>query len=160
MRSSSKPDDPHDAQACRVKALDLLARREHGCLELTAKLESRGFAADCVTGVVAQLGADGLQDDARFADTLVRVRISRCQGPLRIRSELRSRGISDEVAAAALQHGNQNWGELASQARAKRFGFSGPADFKDKARQQRFLQSRGFSADHIKAALDLAADSD
>ena len=160
MRSSSKPDDPNDAQACRAKALDMLARREHGRLELMSKLEGRGFAADCAAEAVADLVAEGLQDDARFAETLVRARISRGQGPLRIRSELRSRGVPDEVAAAAVRNGEHNWAELASNARGKRFGFDPPVEFAEQARQRRFLETRGFSAHHINAALDLTADSD
>jgi regulatory protein len=42
---------------------------------------------------------------------------------------------------------------VAREARRKRFGSAGPADFRERARQGRFLQYRGFSSEQIRAAL-------
>ncbi len=160
MRPSSKPDDPSDTKACRSKALDLLARREHARAELDAKLQARGFERSCVEFTLDQLAAERLQDDARFAEAFVRARMSRGQGPLRIRAELKARGLNHGLAEEALAVGERRWVELAGRARAKRFGFDPPADLEDRDRQRRFLEARGFSGAHIKAALDLTQDSD
>ena len=46
-----------------------------------------------------------------------------------------------------------DWFELAGEQRRKKFGAEAPADFKEKARQMRFLQYRGFEQDHIQAAV-------
>ena len=160
MRFSNKPEDPHDSRACRAKALDLLARREHAQVELMAKLEARGFAADCVADVAAQLVNEGLQDDGRFAEAFVRARVTRGQGPLRIRGELRARGVAALLADGALEQAGHDWAEFAGYARAKRFGFAAPTNPAERSRQQRFLETRGFSAEQIRSALDLAGDSD
>jgi regulatory protein len=43
---------------------------------------------------------------------------------------------------------------LARAARTRKFGPEIPKDRKERAKQARFLQYRGFSTDHIRAALD------
>ena len=140
----------------RKRAMDYLARREHGRAELLAKLERAGFDPDIAKDVVAELVADGLQSDERFVEAFVRSRIGQGKGPVRIRAELREHGIGDGLIEDGLVAAGQNWSALARSVRLKKFSGSEPADFKAKARQMRFLQSRGFESDHIQRAL--AAD--
>ncbi len=134
--------------------MDLLARREHGHRELRDKLLQRGFEADLVEQVVAELAAEGLQSDSRFAEAYVRQRRERGYGPLRIRQELQQRGIADALIAASMAGCEGDWPELARQARRKRFGAQPPASLHERARQTRFLQYRGFSGADIRRALD------
>jgi regulatory protein len=134
-------------------ALALLARREHSRQELTRKLRRRGFEADKVATLLDRLAEQGCLSDRRFAEQYVRERIARGFGPLRIRSELKDRGVSGEAAAIALQQQADDWRVRADRARRKRFGDEIPQDLRERARQVRFLQYRGFSADHIKAVL-------
>jgi regulatory protein len=58
---------PETAADVRRVAMDLLARREHSVLELTRKLQARGFEPQLVDAALQQLVADGLLSDARFA---------------------------------------------------------------------------------------------
>ena len=48
--------------------------------------------------------------------------------------------------------------ELARSTREKKFGADQPVEFKDKARQMRFLQYRGFETDHIQTAVSDSGD--
>jgi len=146
-----------DTTEARKKAMDYLARREHGLTELTRKLTTFGFDADVAHDAVAQLVDDGLQSDERFTEAFVRSRINQGKGPARIRADLQEKGINDGVIAAGLEEAEQNWYDLAIEVRHKKFGVQTPGDFKEKARQMRFLQSRGFEQDHIQVAV-LASD--
>jgi regulatory protein len=141
-------------------ALVLLARREHSRQELTRKLRRRGFEAEQVATVVDRLAERGWLSDCRFAEQYVRERIARGFGPLRIRSELRDRGVSGEAAATVLQEQAEDWRAEAERARRKRFGDELPRDLRERARQARFLQYRGFSADHIRAVLTDSIEPD
>jgi len=141
------------AKEARKKAMDYLARREHGRSELVKKLTKIGFETDVADDAVAQIVDDGLQSDTRFAEALVRSRINQGKGPARIRAELREHGLSDGYIETALTEAEQDWYELAIDVRLKKFGRQQPADFKDKARQMRFLQSRGFDSDQIQTAV-------
>jgi regulatory protein len=145
-----KFSDPIEA---RKKAMDYLARREHGQVELTSKVVKFGFDADVAADAVAQLIDDGLQSDQRFVEAFVRSRISQGKGPARIRTDLRERGIGGTLIDHGLSEANQNWHRLAGDVRIKKFGTECPLDFKDKVRQMRFLQSRGFEQDHIRSAV-------
>lgn len=132
-----------------------LARRDHGSAELATRLERRGFGAAVVARVLEALQARGYLNDERYAREFVRVHVARGQGPLRIRYELVGLGLDAGLAQTALQQIDEadGWGALARRARQQRFGAVLPTEPLERARQMRFLQSRGFSHDHIRAAL-------
>jgi len=141
-------------QAARKKAMDLLARREHSVAELQQKLVTKGHDADIVTEVLGQLEQEGLLSDDRFTEAFVRYRRKNGYGPHRIQSELRQRGVSEKMQAAYLEVGDPQWFEQAAQVRQKRFGGGLPEDFKERAKQARFLQYRGFTGEQIREVMD------
>ena len=136
----------------REQALRLLARREHSRLELRRKLASRGYADAVAESVVARLAADGLQSDERFAQGRVRSAVAKGQGPLKIRADLRDRGVNAEVLAMALDAVTE-WSAIARRALAKRFGEAMATDGAERARRARFLEARGFSDEVIRETL-------
>lgn len=142
--------DPIEA---RKKAMDYLARREYGHRELCVKLETAGFLPDVAGAAVEKLRQDNLQDDGRFVDSFVQSRIHQGKGPVVVRADLRQRGIASALVEEVLAQSGQNWHKLAREVRHKKFGTALPPDFKEKARQMRFLQYRGFEHDHIQAAV-------
>ena len=134
--------------------MDLLARREHSRLELERKLEAKAFEADLVAVVLDELESDGLLSSERFARSFVNSRASRGHGPYRIRRELAEKGVSS--GDDYLYDGSHDWGRLARDVRVRKFGSDAPADLKDKARQVRFLEYRGFGHDQIRQALEFS----
>ena len=147
-----------DPVAARKKAMDYLARREHGRVELRDKLAKAGFDPDIIEDAIARLIEDGLQNDQRFVDAFVQSRISQGKGPARIRAELRERGLAPGDIDIGLAEAGADWAELARDVRVKKFGRAVPSDFSRKAKQMRFLQYRGFEQDHIQAAVSEASD--
>jgi regulatory protein len=150
-----KPDEEaaRDPARVRAKALALLARREHSAQELKVKLLGRGYERTAVEAVLSSLEARKLLSDTRFVQEFVAARVRRGSGPLKIRVELRGRGIASELMDEALGAHQGGWAGGAAEARRKRFGGKLPKDMKERARQARFLQQRGFSMEHIRAAL-------
>lgn len=137
----------------RARALNLLARREHSRLELARKLRQRGMAGADLEQVLDELAAARLLSDTRFAEEYARSRAGRGYGPVRIRAELRERGIDDAGIQTALAELGEDWCQQARAARQRRFGAEPPVDLKERARQSRFLQQRGFSPEQIRQAL-------
>jgi len=136
----------------RKKAMDFLARREYGQTELIRKLADKGFERDAAAEAVTQLTGDGLQSDQRFTEAFVQSRINQGKGPVRIRLDLGQRGIGDATIEIAIEEADPDWHALAREQRHKKFGTNVPSDFKEKARQMRFLQYRGFEQDQIQSA--------
>jgi len=151
--------DAGDPEAARVAAIALLARRDHSCGELRAKLTRKGFAEDAVEAAIESMLQTGALDDERFAQNFTSYHADRGQGPVRIAAELRTLGLAAELIAQTLATG-PDWGALARSARVRRFGAAAAQGWSEKARQARFLQYRGFSADHIRAALGSEFDPD
>lgn len=154
-RPEAQPD-----QACKKQALELLARREHSRRELERKLKARSFPDELIAATLDRLERSGALAVERFAASFVRVRVAKGFGPVRIRLELGQRGVEESECAAFLSSDAFDWNALAREARVKRFGNTAPRDFKDRAKQARFLQYRGFSMDQISSALDVCEDSD
>lgn len=162
---SSKPEPAVDLmseqrRACRKQALDLLVRREHSRLELRRKLLARSHDQDLADEVLDALQRERLLDETRFAEQFVSSRVSRSQGPTKIRAELLKRGVGESLIDAKLEEAECDWVTLAASARRKRFGTATPGEYRERARQARFLQARGFEFGQIQAALDLEADTD
>lgn len=153
IRSSVASERIADPIAARKKAMGYLARREHSREELRRKMRKAGFDCNVTLDVIEELRKDGLQSDRRFVETFVQSRIDHGKGPRVIRADLSHRGVRDPVIHEALVEVKADWVQLARQTRLKKFGEQLPTEFKEKARQMRFLQSRGFEPDQIQAAV-------
>ena len=133
----------------RNKAMDLLARREHSEQELRQKLKTRAYDADAIDEAMQALKADGLQSDERFTESYVNHRFNAGVGPLKIRYELRQKGVSDELADVFLEPLSDQWDELMTRQRVRKFGAPIPNDYAERMKQARFLQNRGFSPESV-----------
>ena len=133
--------------------MDYLANREHSQLELERKLLNKGYDEAEIDSALSGLKQDGLQSDKLFAESFIHSRINKGQGPLKIRLELKRRGVDEVIIDAQLAYYAQAWIQQAEMARAKRFGELRPKEYKEQMRQARFLQQRGFSAEHIRFVL-------
>ena len=100
--------------------------------------------------VLARLKQQGAQSDHRFTDAFVHSRIQKGYGPLRIGQELREKAIADDLIETLLTNRDEDWMLRLANVREKKFGQSMPTDYKEQARQSRFLQYRGFSSEHIR----------
>jgi regulatory protein len=149
---SAGADPPLEAQDARPAAIALLARRDFASGELAGRLQQDGFSAEAVAAVMADLMAERILDDSRFAAHYVAYHAQRGQGPRRIAMELASRGVPPPLIEAALAQG-PDWVARAREVRSRRFGLTAPESWAEKAKQGRFLQYRGFSSDHIRSAL-------
>jgi regulatory protein len=152
-RAALEPQAASDPRSIRQAAIGLLARRDHARRELERKLKERGFAAPAVDAVLQELTEKRFLDDHRYIEHFVSYHAARGQGPVRIAAELRQLGLPAEAIDEHLQAA-ADWREQARLARRKKFGVSVPQAFRDRARQARFLEYRGFSAEQIRAALE------
>jgi regulatory protein len=147
-----------DGRTVRATAVALLARRDFASGELRQRLEAKAFDEIAVAGVIAELTREGVLNDERYAQNYVAYHAGRGQGPIRIAAELRRLGLAAATVDGALAAG-PDWRALAAKTRSARFGGQPPANWTEKARQVRFLQYRGFSSDHIRAATGADPDT-
>jgi regulatory protein len=134
-------------------ALAALSRREHSRLELTQKLKKAGFSNEDIEPLLEDLTKRNWLSEERFINAFVRNRFNQGYGPLKIRFDLQQKGISGEMISNALLEYQDKWKESARSLKIRRFGENVSSDQKTKAKQMRFLSSRGFLPDHIRYAL-------
>lgn len=125
--------------------MDLLARREHSRSELSRKLRQRGAPASLADVELDKLEEDGLLSDERFCEAYVYARSQRGYGPVRLREELRQRGVADHLIDAALADAAYDWSELARRTFEKRFPEGTATDMNARSKQLRFMHYRGFA---------------
>lgn len=137
----------------RDRALAYLARREHSRAELTRKLAQAGFASEEIAPVLDEFENKNWLSDQRFAESYVADHQIR-YGAVKLTYELRQRGIADSIIEQVLTASRDT--ELARAREIWRKKFSTPpASSAEKARQMRFLQSRGFSIGTINQTINL-----
>jgi regulatory protein len=153
------PEQAADPRRIRSAAVEMLARRDFASGELRDKLTSQGYDAALAAETVAELAAGGIVNDARFTENFVAYHADRGQGPVRIAADLKALGIPDATIDAALRAG-PDWRARAREARIRKFGLAEPDSWAEKGKQARFLQYRGFSSDHIRAAIGPDFDPD
>lgn len=143
--------------------MQYLARREYSRAELRSKLLPHAQADDefdasppeDLDALLDDLTACGWLSDERAATQLLHAKRKRF-GIQRIAHELRQKGISENLIADALPQMKETELDAACEVWRKKFG-SPPQDANEKARQARFLQSRGFSMDVILKVLKLSS---
>jgi len=133
-------------ETCYASAMRMLVRREHSVLELTQKLSAKEFEKIEIERVLTTLIKHNYQSDERFASEFAQMRFNQGKGPVKIGVDLKQRGI-DQFDLSAF-----DFYLLAQTIRENKFGKEVPSDYKQKAKQQRFLQSRGFNFEHINHA--------
>lgn len=130
-------------------AVGLLARREHSLAELADKLAQKGYDDAEIQEALTLCQRQGLQSDARYADSLCRVRMRQGYGPMRIRQELKTKNVAREHIEEVLSLDSHQWLEHAMQVWEKKYGLSSNASFAEKQKQRQFLLYRGFSMETI-----------
>lgn len=144
--------DPNHAWAY---AVSLLSRRDYSSAELQKKLIDRGYREVAYAPVVEEMLAENKLNDERYGEHQVAYRARRGHGPARIRAQLQKAGLPRSTIDEAVKgEGAPDFLALARAVRARKFGPEPPKDRKERARQARFLQYRGFSTDHIRAVLE------
>ena len=150
MTDASKPRPP---KSLKARAIGCLARREYARAELRDKLLATGATPIEVDPVIDDLAAQGYLSDERYAHALVRQK-SGGYSKRSIAQTLKAKGIPGEVVTEALDGGDADDAATLVALWRRRFGRA-PADDRERARQARFLQSRGFG---LSAILKLLRD--
>jgi len=142
------------AASPRAHAIRLLARREYARAELEQKLLAQGWERKELRAALDELTAEGYLSDSRYAHTLAAQKAGR-YSRRSIASELKAKGIDPPEIDSALAEAKLDDETAMKGLWERRFGHA-PADEREKARQVRFLQSRGFALSAILKLLRAA----
>ena len=137
---------PGSLEELKARALRYLVRREHSRAELVRKLAPHAESHEALNAVVDLLLSKKQLSDERFAEERARS-LSRKYGAAKIRQDLTSKGISQELADRAAAGLNETEKARAILARKYR---APAATREERAKRARFLQGRGFSGDVIR----------
>ncbi len=129
-----------------------LARREYSYTELHNKLSLYVQEGEDLNAVLDELVKRGWLSDARATTQLVHAKRSRF-GIQRIAYELRQKGIPENLIIEAMPELKETELDTALEVWQRKFGTIAQ-DAKEKGKQMRFLQSRGFSMDIILKILN------
>jgi len=166
-------DDETQKQTTKLRKsmMGLLARREHSRQELFQKMQQRGYGSELINSNLDDFIERDWLSDSRYAEMLLRSRILKHHGPVKIKMELKQKGVSELIIHQCFDSFSEDndgigkdilgtdsielhnlWPKLATMALKKKFA-SQPTDQKERVKQYRFLQQRGFEHDQIRQAL-------
>jgi regulatory protein len=130
------------------RALRLLGQREHSRAELERKLRSHEVEPGELTSALDDLQAKGFINEQRVLESVVYRRAGKL-GAQRVKQELHAKGLDPDAIAVAVAGLQASEEERAREIRRKKFG-TPPVDAADRARQMRFLLTRGFGPSTIR----------
>ncbi|EAT11184.1 regulatory protein RecX [Bermanella marisrubri] len=154
-KSMAAPKELNESEL-RRKAVELLARREYSFAELEKKLLPLSSDETLVYNALDWMVENGLQSDQRFATMYVRSKALSGYGPIRIRMELKQKGVSESLMELAFDElaNELDWIATVDQQIEKKSRNLDLADPKDKNKLMGYMQRRGFSLDQIYSGLD------
>jgi len=135
----------------RERALAMLARREHTRAEMTRKLSRHSDSPEQVQQLLDALAARGWLSETRFAESRANALAHRF-GSRKVEHDLKSRGVSAEVVAQAVERAQVQELDHCRAAWERKFGIL-PQNAAERGRQMRFLAGRGFSAEAVRQVL-------
>jgi len=134
-------------------AVSLLAKKNYASGDMHRQLTRLTEKTEDVERVLRLLTDNHYLNDAQFSAYLFDKHVKKLHGPTRIKQELRQKGFSQALIEQELEKSNIDWYALAKEARVRKFGEMLPTDTKDKNKQIRHLQYKGFAMDMIFEAL-------
>ena len=164
----------------RWLAFYYLSRREYGKAELKQKLIDKEQDLEKIDALLDEFEEKGYQSDYRTTLMLIRESIRKGRGRGHIKQEFYRKKIAmpdniDELIEMANTESEEfsefiddsadnlvegvDWLKLAVTARTKKYGDDIPTEQKEKAKQLRFLQYRGFNTDICFQALNYTLDN-
>ena len=134
-------------EGLKARALRYLVRREHSRDELARKLAPHAESKEILERTLNWLESTNKLSNQRFAEMRAHM-LARKFGAAKIRQDLKSKGVADEVSERAVVGLDEL--ERAKQILARKY--REPAtNREERAKRARFLQGRGFSYDTIRA---------
>lgn len=161
----------HWYAALEAKALRLLTRREQSAHELMQRLKEAdqprwgrpGFSPPAflhqdeqschLAQLLFQLQSQGWQSDERFAASLTERLLRQGKGLLKLQQAFAQHQLATEITQPHLARLAPLWLRQVQRVRRQKFGHELPVDRRQAAKMQRFLASRGFTAEQIYAAV-------
>ena len=146
--------------AVRHAAMDLLAQREHGRVELIRKLRRLGADAEHIDSALERLSEEGLLSEARYLESFISYRARSGYGPQRIRDDLAQRGLQRGDIEQALADSGFDWRARLHELWQRKFSGRLPSDARERGKQMRFLIYRGYPSDMVAQLLRRAGDEE
>ncbi len=143
---------PGQPLSLKGRALRYLSQREHSRGELERKLRAHEKEPGQLARVLDELQGRGFIDHQRVADSVVNRRGAKL-GAMRIKQELRAKGLDSSIVNEAVADLRANELERAREVWCRKFSAL-PADAAAHGKQARFLAARGFDATVIRRVLD------
>ncbi len=138
------------------RALRLLSQREHSRLELERKLRPFEEVPGEMAAALEFLEAKDFINEQRVVESVVNRRSSKL-GAARIKQELQSKGIESQAIQEAMQGMRETELERAREVWRRKFG-QPAADANERAKQLRFLISRGFASEVVRRVVQGGED--
>jgi regulatory protein len=136
-----------DQPSLKGRALRLLSGREHSRTELERKLQRFEEEPGSLALALDELQAKGFISEQRVVESVVNRRAAKL-GASRIKQELQAKGLDPQAVSDAVAELRSTELARAREVWLKKFG-NQPEDANERARQMRFLASRGFGGDTI-----------
>ena len=145
--------------AARAFAMRSLARRESAESELAKRLRLQGFNEEVIEAVVEYCRGYNWVNDDRYGAMAVRAGAAKGHGPIKIRFDLRRKGLDDMQIDAAFDQPELDWFELALALLERRARVADLADFKLRMKWLKYLLGRGFTQDQARYAISALQES-
>ena len=146
----------HLQPSLKGRALRLLSQREHSRAELERKLAPHEDVPGELAKALDELQARDFINDGRVIESVVHRRASKL-GAGRIKQELAAKGLSGDAVAEAMAGLRETELSRAQEVWRKKFG-QPPEDAAQKAKQMRFLLTRGFGAEVVRRVIQSSGD--
>lgn len=154
--SVTEPVEPtfeEQLAAARAYAMRSLARRESAESELARRLRQQGYQEEVIEAVLDYCRGYNWVNDERYGAMAVRAGAAKGQGPLKIRFDLRRKGLDDGQIDAAFEQPELDWFELALALLERRASVAELDDFKLRMKWLKYLLGRGFTQDQARYAI-------
>lgn len=149
---------PAPALSLKARVLKLLSQREHSKSELARKLRALETPDGELAQVLDDFEAKGLISEERVAGSVVNAKASR-MGGMRLRQELQAKGLNADLVRETIAGLKDTELQRAQTVWAKKFGVAA-LDANARAKQMRFLATRGFDGAVVRAVVPRAGGSD